>query len=602
MTKGRRNSLTTVIIDPTINLFKNQLNGEIQKLVSEQGFDSAGKAFQYWYFKNIWNFEDDLIEEIDTDGGQDQGIDAIYIDDENIVHFFQFKNIGDLNKNYPQGEAEKTFAGIALLQSGEYKGLVNTKLKEQFEQVLKAVRKHYIVHLISPAQGLAEDAKRIFQIRIDDLNKYGEKYSLSVTDIFGLTEEHTKKLRFKVRNPIVFPRVNNPYFTKNREHTSYFFTASGKDIAEIYEKYKDKLLEQNVRANLGKKNSTNAAIYNSCTSDNSKYFCHYNNGITFLCDSSEYDAFTSTVTIDGAQIVNGGQTASTLYQAYTDGKLKDDVFVPVRTINSDKDSDFGANVAINLNNQTKIDSSFLKSNHPVMLRVQDDLAKMGYIYERRGFEFDNLDEEKEDFLAKKYGIGYKSKIIPQKDSAKAYTAFFRQLVQLAKKDSGKIFIDEAEGGSFENIFDTSFSTIKLLTAYTIYTQVLAIVDDFNREKRKKSPLDYTKYTNLSINADVTNLMNKIMAQATIFILGLIFVIRFNKSEIDSESYIKKFSEYFKANSLDLIKHSTDTLLGFFLSGKIAESRTTDSILKSQNIYDQMVKYVEENGLSKELNF
>lgn len=587
--------------DLTVNLFKNQLNGEINKLIEDKGFENPGRAFQYWYFKNIWNFEDDLIDEIDTDGGQDQGIDAIFIDEDNIVHFFQFKNIKDINKNYPQGEAEKTFAGIVLLQSGEYHELVNKKLKLQFEAVMQSVRKHYVVHLISSAQELAPDAKNIFDIRIKEFNRYGEKYSLSVTDIGKLSEEHTRKLRFKVPDAIIFPNVLNPYFTRSREHTSYLFTCSGRDIAEIYEKYKDKLLEQNVRANLGKKNSTNAAIYNSCTSENSNYFCHFNNGITFSCDSSEFDAFQNKVIITGAQIVNGGQTASTLYQAYKDGKLKDDVSVPVRTINTDKDVDFASNVAINLNNQTKIDSSFLKSNHPIMLRIQDDLRRMGYIFERRGFEFDNLDDDKKKALEKKYGSDFSKLIIPQRESAKAYVTFIKQQIQLAKKDSGKIFVDISEGGEFENVFDGRFSTLKLLLSYIVFTKVDFLIDEFSKDKRKKNIEAYIRYTSLGITDNIEKMMSKILPQSTIFITGLLYELKFKKSEENSGEYVNKFLEYFSSNYLDVIKETIDILITYFTSGEIDDSRTTDSLIKSQTVYNSMIDYVKRNNLPRELD-
>lgn len=77
-----------------------------------------------------------------------------------------------------------------------------------------------------------------------------------------------------------------------------------------------------------------------------------------MCETADYDSFTKTLRIEGAQIVNGGQTASMIHKAYIENLLRDDIIVPIRTINSDKDENFASNVAINLNNQTKIDDNF----------------------------------------------------------------------------------------------------------------------------------------------------------------------------------------------------------------------------------------------------
>ena len=182
--------------------------------MGDKGIIVEGKAFQYWYFKNIWGFEDDLVEEIDTDDSQDQGIDAIYLDDAKNVHFFQFKNISNINKNFPQKEAEATLNGIRLLQQGNYESFTNEKLKNQFQEIMTHIRKHYFIHYVSSALGLAYDAKKIIDSHIESLNMVGQKFSYDETDINSLEIEHSRKLRFRTPEAIEFKNVDAPFLQK----------------------------------------------------------------------------------------------------------------------------------------------------------------------------------------------------------------------------------------------------------------------------------------------------------------------------------------------------------------------------------------------------
>lgn len=52
------------------------------------------------------------VEEIYCDGGGDLGIDFIWIDDEEMVHFYQFKNPMALDQEIPTGEVGKLISGL----------------------------------------------------------------------------------------------------------------------------------------------------------------------------------------------------------------------------------------------------------------------------------------------------------------------------------------------------------------------------------------------------------------------------------------------------------------------------------------------------------
>jgi hypothetical protein len=88
-----------------LNLFKEQLGNQISAIVKKQAFDNDGYGFAYWYFKNIGDMTDIEAKEQICDGGGDLGIDAIEIDEEQVV-FYQFKNPKSVEKCIAAGDRQ----------------------------------------------------------------------------------------------------------------------------------------------------------------------------------------------------------------------------------------------------------------------------------------------------------------------------------------------------------------------------------------------------------------------------------------------------------------------------------------------------------------
>jgi len=89
-------------------------------------------------------------------------------------------------------------------------------------------------------------------------------------------------------------------------------------------------------------------------------------------------------------VVNGGQTIRVLQSVYKSGLLKPDVLVPIQVITSQGDKEFASNVAVNLNNQNRIEPSFLRSNDTRVVQLSAALASMGWYLERRESEVAGL--------------------------------------------------------------------------------------------------------------------------------------------------------------------------------------------------------------------
>src|SRR5712692_9856577 len=99
---------------PLLALFKEQLEAECSALAKKNGLEKRGDLLIYWYFTRLKGFSDTEVEEIFCDGGGDLGIDAIWIDDEDLVHFYSFKNPEDPVKGFPAGEVDRTISGLRV--------------------------------------------------------------------------------------------------------------------------------------------------------------------------------------------------------------------------------------------------------------------------------------------------------------------------------------------------------------------------------------------------------------------------------------------------------------------------------------------------------
>jgi hypothetical protein len=159
----------------------------------------------------------------------------------------------------------------------------------------------------------------------------------------------------------------------------YVTAFTGTQLVRFYEKYKLRLVNENVRAFLQFKGATNKGI-KATIEDEPEQFISYNNGISIVArnvtgtaygsdegDEGEYDTLFS---IEGAQIVNGGQTTAALFHASQDPVAsrnidKVRVFAKI-TVLPDEDEDTReaaiAKIARYSNSQNSIKSSDLESN------------------------------------------------------------------------------------------------------------------------------------------------------------------------------------------------------------------------------------------------
>lgn len=513
-------------VSEILSLFKEQLNNQIKAFVEDESFDNEGYGFAYWYFRNIRAMTDIEAKDQICDGSGDLGIDAIEIQDEKVV-FYQFKNPTSIEKSIGAGEVDKMLSGLGLILSRKHNDIANTELLSRLEEIYSFTPTGYrIVIASSSLAEMPEDAR----VKLDS---FCETNSGAAKDLFqweyvNLNDIHNRFYAAHLPTldaTIDFTLMRSPYMTKIGEHETYIFDLSGKYLANLYELHGESLLQQNVRMFEGDK-GTNLAIAKTASSDTeSKDFFHYNNGISLICDSANFQPFNNTLSLERPQVVNGGQTMRILHKCFKKGTLKDDVHTAVRVITTAKNKDFASNVAVNLNNQTRVDNTFLRSNDPRIVQLLHSLSTHGYYLERRAGEIEAMLPEEIEELENRYGSPLLEHVIPLKDGMQAYVATYYGDPQLAKKDPAKIFTDD--GGSFSKILQSNLTAEKFRNAYRLSKLVSSEVDRFKIIKRKRYSNEEERKTAYSTSlgssiAPVFNDLDASIPQMTVFGIALIY--------------------------------------------------------------------------------
>ncbi|KOO45981.1 AIPR family protein [Priestia koreensis] len=215
------------------------------------------------------------------------------------------------------------------------------------------------------------DVDRIYQVTSSD------QESSSIVIDFQKEFEQAFELMY-----VPQPKQTN----SNGTFDCYIGFISAELLAKAYDKWGPKLVERNVRSFLQAKGSTNKGIRDTLKNDNEKeMFVVYNNGISSVAHngdiiSSPDSNLVKVHSLEGWQIVNGGQTTASIHQAYKSGVDLSDVYVQTKlTIlrveeNSDNarliEEDMVSKISKYANTQNKINQSDLLANTRFMSSLE----------------------------------------------------------------------------------------------------------------------------------------------------------------------------------------------------------------------------------------
>lgn len=577
---------------PLLSLFKEQLEAECATLAQKNHLDRRGDLLIYWYFTRLKGFTDAEVEEIFCDGSGDLGIDAIWIDDDDLVHFYSFKNPEDPTKNFPAGEVDKTISGLRVILTKKHDQIANPELKARLDEVYNQLPKGYRIHFVTSGQGIPHESEIKLGALIDELS--GPSSSIVSWDqqpLAQLQDIFYRQSLPAVKDPINFALAATPYMCRSGSADCYLFHIGGEVFASLYGKYTEGLLQRNIRVDQCD-TPTNRSIEATCTGADSQNFLHFNNGVTFLCDNANYDGFQHILKLEKAQVVNGGQTIRALYRANQRGSLKSDVLVPARAITSSGDRDFANNVAVNQNNQNQVGTEFLRSNDTRVVQMDHALASQGWYFERREGELKNATPDEIAAIQHRIGHSVEDRTIRLKDGAQAYTATYYGQLELAKKNPKKIFLSTDDGGSYERIFSAEMTAEKMIVAHKVKNYIDEFVRKFGGIRRKVQASDNIQEAYLPVLGEAlarrhSDVIHQVMAQCSLFLCGTIFKDLVDLQGKDPSS----IPDFLSTEGSPLIQAHLLYVLDYAKSNKDKADKSWPTLLKSNVFFTYIMAYI-----------
>jgi len=428
--------------------------------------------------------EIDIDEAVDaiTDGGNDRGVDALFIDDREAksdIHIFQTKCVGGFEKsksNFPSSEIDKLTSFVVDLTGHDTDALestnklLKTKISDALE-VLKEANATITVHFVGNTASLIEsEMKRVrvafsrykaIDFRMHDLD--------TLSDFF--LEKRTPALVREIT------AIDTNFFDRTDQNLrGVVCSVAATEIVDAIKSEDDPeqveagIFDQNVRVYLKRRNRINRRIIESALSEDNHMFWYQNNGITITCDKVEIGPSRRApkIKLTNVQIVNGGQTSNCLFEAAKEDRDRlEDVILLVRVIETSSE-EVKMSIAETTNSQTPINVRDLRSNDRQQRQLEDAFADLGYYYERKaGQHADKSSDKRVDALT----------------AGQAYLAYGIGLPETAKKDRGRVF-----GDLYDTVFAEDLTAIKLLTSFKLARIVGEKKKQVRRKIRDGSPL------------------------------------------------------------------------------------------------------------------
>jgi hypothetical protein len=337
-------------------------------------------------------FQLEAAVELLTEGGNDAGVDALHFsepdDGEFTVTIFQGKYKQDLmgNANFPENGIKAAINMVGTLFDPSKTIQLNKHLAPRIEEIRSLIRDGHIpnVRLILCNNGAKWNGQA--QTWIDQT---------------GFSSDQVNWVHFNHDNIVAVLQskkaVDDSIQLQGKaviEEFDFRRVLVGKvaitEIAELFNRHSDLLLERNIRRYLGlHANRVNSAIHATLADkEKSNNFYFFNNGITMICRKFRHNALQGEsyqLKVEGIQIINGGQTCKTIQQTLNQSKQDfSGVYVLLRLYElADDDQDFVRDITYATNSQNPVDLRDLHSNNEIQKQLEIGIAALGYTYKRQ---------------------------------------------------------------------------------------------------------------------------------------------------------------------------------------------------------------------------
>lgn len=431
----------------TLTEFFSSLRSDISNYNSGRS-DSA--AFIIWFLENFFRLERQDAIDCVCDQQNDKGIDGIFVDDEDeIIYLIQSKY--SPNDNQAQGDNDiRNFVGAKqwFLTAESIENLLNSTASQELKSLIISNKLKEKVHY---ERKIVFITNKKFNIHANEFIEINQ--DLEAWDCDDLHNKYT----YFAENEVRFP-LKDIYLT-NTSRIEYnlpdgtavrTYAINAKELVKLEGIQDRTLFYKNVRFGVGKTRVNKSIKNNIVDQEQHNNFFLYHNGITIVCDELIEDLGSKKISISNYAVINGCQSMLTLYE--NKDKLTRNLFILVKIINLNINSNLVKDITFYANNQNSISIKDLRSNDSVQKSIQTEfriLFNNRIFYNRKkGEDINGYDEViVKDFAAQIIKTVYLNK--PQDTHLKQ-----------------KLF-----GDDYNIIFSRNITADKIYLGYLIYSVI-----------------------------------------------------------------------------------------------------------------------------------
>lgn len=377
-----------------------------------------------------------------TEGSQDGGVDAYYIDRENKKVFLIQSKFRATKENFEQKkitandlvrmEVQRILKGEQQDSRGNDFSDKIKSFQKEWSKISDQAHYNYCVIILGNLENYSsEQIKRIIDNANYEVFDFDRTYKELVFPLCSGVYYDPKEIKITIdlanKEQSTLKQIVS---TNLGDFPIRVIFVPTKEIGRIMSKYKNAILKFNPRNYLSlSSNKVNRNIMDSIINNKTNDFAIYNNGITIIADSFVQTETTGTKNVGqiimlNPQIINGGQTAYVLGRIYEDQKNDDfsifvgkEVLLKVIVLSNKTglNIDFIEKISNATNQQTKVEEADRRSNDKIQIAIEGAIfERFGYFYERKRGEFySGLDRKYID----------KDLIVNRYDLLKAYLAW-----------------------------------------------------------------------------------------------------------------------------------------------------------------------------------
>lgn len=448
--------------------FEETLREDLEEFRRHTRKNSWSDLLALWVARHFLRLDDNqLLRACGMQGPGEEGIDLFWVEQGGKRVIVGQAETGvdlKLGKTFSRGIIDKLRRAVAALNDEELAQNRQSPIANAIDDYNDAVSRGYSVEFWAIIGGIANKGlvRACNRFQKADLSKY-PKHSLRVQDASALLSQYCANVERLPYPDIVLELPRKEHF-KHGEN-SILATLSAKSIAKAVREKGLHIFESNARLPL-LRSEINKEIANTLNDpEGRKHFWDFNNGLTILCDN--FSSPKKRVSLQGAQIVNGCQTAFTLSKNFD--KL-DDVEVMCRIIRRvDPMQSDRIRRATNL--QNAMFERDLRSGDRVQKMLQMGFRRRGYFYERKRDEYKNCVAE----LGKvNVSAQFPKGTIDNLYLAQLALAFWHEKPAPAKMQVRKIFVkasapseEELPEGFYDIVFPEHVAADELLLPFLV---------------------------------------------------------------------------------------------------------------------------------------